>query len=230
MRFNPTRILLILFIAMIAMIVCQGCALFAVKEEKYAQELADDGMEAYQEGDYKEAIESFEKIKDWYPFSKFAMLAELKIADSHYKLKEYDDAVTAYEEFENLHPLNEAIPYVIFQTGLCYFEQVDTPDRDQTRTRKALDAFNRQIKRFPKDIYALKAGEYTNVCYKSLAESELGIGIYYYKSKHYMAALKRFKAVLTNYPDVGVHHQAIQYIAMCEILLSKQDNRIPLRN
>lgn len=227
MRFKPASILLILFITLI---VCQGCALFAVKEEKYAQELADDGMEAYQEGDYKKAIESFEKIKDWYPFSKFAMLAELKIADSHYRLKEYDDAVTAYEEFENLHPLNEAIPYVIFQTGLCYFEQVDTPDRDQTRTRKALDAFNRLTKRFPKDIYALKAGEYINICYKSLAESELGIGIYYFKSKHYMAALKRFKAVLTNYPDVGVHHQAIQYIAMCETLLSKQEIKRPVHN
>lgn len=225
MRFKSTRIILIMFIALF---VFQGCALFAVKEEKYAQELADDGMEAYQEGDYKEAIESFEKIKDWYPFSKFAMLAELKIADSHYKLKEYDDAVAAYEEFENLHPLNEAIPYVIFQTGLCYFEQVDAPDRDQTKARKALDAFNRLTKQFPKDTYALKAGEYTNICYKSLAESELGIGLYYYKSKHYKAALKRFKAVLTNYPDVGVHHQAIQYIAMCETLLLKQDKKSAL--
>lgn len=225
MRAKTTRIILILFIALL---VCQGCALFAVKEEKYAQELADDGMEAYHEGDYKEAIESFEKIKDWYPFSKYAMLAELKIADSHYKLKEYDDAVAAYEEFGNLHPLNDAIPYVIFQTGLCYFEQVDTPDRDQTTARKALDAFNRLIKQFPKDTYALKAGEYTNICYKSLAESEFGIGLYYYKSKYYKAALKRFKAVLTNYPDVGVHQKAIQYIALCETTMSKQDKKSAL--
>lgn len=215
-------------ILFIALLVFQGCAFFAVKEEKYAQELADDGMEAYHEGDYKEAIESFEKIKDWYPFSKFAMLAELKIADSHYKLQEYDDAVAAYEEFENLHPLNDAIPYVIFQTGLCYFEQVDTPDRDQTKARKALDAFSRLIKRFPKDTYALKAGEYINTCYKSLAESEFGIGLYYYKSKNYKAALKRFKAVLTNYPDVGVHRKAIQYIALCETTLSVQDKKSAL--
>ena len=212
----------------ITLLVCQGCALFTVKEDKYAQELADDGMEAYQEGDYKEAIESFEKIKDWYPFSKFAMLAELKIADSHYKLKEYEDAVAAYEEFEKLHPLNDAIPYVLFQTGLSYFEQVDTPDRDQIRTRKALDAFNRLIKRFPKDAYALKAREYTNTCHKSLAESEFGIGLYYYKSKYYKAALKRFKAVLTNYPDVGIHNQAIQYISMCETMLSKQNKKSAL--
>jgi len=225
LRAKLTSIILILFIALL---VCQGCAFFAVKEDKYAQELADDGMEAYHEGDYKRAIESFEKIKDWYPFSKYAMLAELKIADSHYKLKEYDDAVTAYEEFEHLHPLNDAIPYVIFQAGLCYFERVDTPDRDQTTARKALDTFNRLIKQFPKDTYALKAGEYTNICYKSLAESEFGIGLYYYKSKYYKAALKRFKTVITNYPDVGVHQKAIQYIALCETTLSKQDKKSAL--
>ncbi len=179
-------------------------------------------MESYQEGNYRDAIESFEKLKDWYPFSKYAILAELKIADSHFKLKEYEEAVSAYEQFESLHPLNDAIPYIIFQIGLCYFEQVDTPDRDQTTARKALEAFNRLIKQFPNDIYAAKAREYTGICYKSLGESELEIGIFYYKSKHYKAALERFKAVITNYPDVGVHQKALQYIALCETSLSKQ--------
>lgn len=199
-----------------------GCALFQIKEERYAQELASDGMESYQEGKYRDAIESFEKLKDWYPFSKYAILAELKIADSHYKLKEYEEAVSAYEQFENLHPLNDAIPYIIFQIGLCYFEQVDTPDRDQTTARKALEAFNRLIKQFPNNTYAAKAGEYTGICYKSIAGSELEIGVFYYKSKHYKAALERFKAVITNYPDVGVHQKALQYIALCETSLSKQ--------
>jgi len=199
-----------------------SCALFQVKEERYAQELASDGMESYQEGKYKDAIESFEKLKDWYPFSKYATLAELKIADSHYKLKEYEEAVSAYEQFENLHPLNDAIPYVIFQTGLCYFEQVDTPDRDQTTARKALEAFNRLIKQFPNNTYAPKAREYTGICYKSIAGSEFEIGVFYYKSKHYKAALERFKSVIINYPDVGVHQKALQYIALCETSLSKQ--------
>jgi outer membrane protein assembly factor BamD len=92
-----TRLLYLIPVLIIILLTGSSCALFQVKEEKYAQELASDGMEAYQAGKYKDAIESFEKIKDWYPFSKYATLAELKIADSHYKLKEYDEAVSAYE-------------------------------------------------------------------------------------------------------------------------------------
>lgn len=216
------RLFLLIPVLIIILSTGSGCALFQIKEERYAQELASDGMESYQEGDYRDAIESFEKLKDWYPFSKYAILAELKIADSHYKLREYEEAISAYEQFENLHPLNDAIPYVIFQIGSCYFERVDTPDRDQTTARKALEAFNRLIKQFPNDIYAAKAREYTGRCYKSLGESELEIGVFYYKSKHYKAALERFKAVITNYPDVGVHQKALQYIALCETSLSKQ--------
>ncbi|MFH1976511.1 MAG: outer membrane protein assembly factor BamD [Pseudomonadota bacterium] len=216
------RLFPLILVLIIILSTGSGCALFQIKEERYAQELASDGMESYQEGKYKNAIESFEKLKDWYPFSKYAILAELKIADSHYKLKEYEEAVSAYEQFENLHPLNDAIPHIIFQIGLCYFEQVDTPDRDQTTARKALEAFNRLIKQFPNNTYAAKAREYTGICYKSLGESELEIGVFYYKSKHYKAALERFKSVIINYPDVGVHQKALQYIALCETSLSKQ--------
>jgi len=211
----------IIALILISLFVFSGCAWFKPKEEKNAQELVSDGMDQFNNGDYKDAIESFEKLKDWYPFSKFVILAELKIADAHYHIKEYDSAVEAYESFENLHPRNEAIPYVIFQTGRCYFEQIDTIDRDQTPAKKALDIFTRLKKQFPDDPYATKAEEHIKECNKSLAGHEFYVGEFYYKSKHYKAALNRFKSVLTNYPDVGIHQQALQYITLCEDLATK---------
>ena len=125
-----------------------GCSWFQSKEEKPAQELASEGMESYKKGNYDKAIESFQKIKDWYPFSKYAILAELKIADSHFNLKAYEEAIFAYEEFENLHPRNEAIPYVIYQIGRSYYVQIDSIDCDQIFSQKALDTFNRLIKQY----------------------------------------------------------------------------------
>jgi outer membrane protein assembly factor BamD len=173
-------------------------------------------MNAFESEKYRKAIESFEKLKDWYPFSKYAILAELKIADSFYNLNEYGEAVFAYEEFENLHPRNEAVPYVIFQTGNCYFEQMDTVDRDQAVVQKALDIYKRLIRQYPDDVYAVKAQKNVRECEKSLAGHELYVGIFYYKSRHYKPALSRFKAVLSNYPDVGIHDQALHYITLCE--------------
>jgi outer membrane protein assembly factor BamD len=104
-------------VVVVCSLLLSGCGLFDTKEEGSAQELAWEGMDAFNEGNYKSAIASFEKLKDWYPFSKFSILAELKIPDAHYKLGQYEEAVAGYEEFESLHPRNEAITYVIFQIG-----------------------------------------------------------------------------------------------------------------
>jgi len=207
---------------LVSLLLISGCAWFETKEERSAQELVSDGMDQFNDGDYKKAIESFEKLKDWYPFSKFVILAELKTADAYYRLKKYEDAVVGYEDFENLHPRNEAIPYVIYQTGLCYFEQIDTIDRDHTPAIKAMEIFMRLQKQFPGNLYANRAEEHIKKCIKILAGHEFYVAFYYFKTKHYKAALNRFKWVLANYPDVGVHEKALQYIALCEDLLKKQ--------
>ncbi|MBU0987820.1 MAG: outer membrane protein assembly factor BamD [Proteobacteria bacterium] len=211
-----------LFVCIIALLALSSCAWFGTKEERPAHELASEGMDQFNSGDYKDAIESFEKLKDWYPFSKYAILAELKIADAHYRLEEYEEAIQAYENFESLHPRNEAIPYVIYQIGLCYFERIDTIDRDQSTAQKALDTFERLRNQFPKNTYAIKAEEHINKCLQSLAGHEFYVGLFYYQTKHYKAALHRFKAVLTKYPDVGVHQKALQYVAQCEELIKNQ--------
>ena len=192
------------------------------EETKPAQQLAWDGMDAFEDGDYRDAIDSFQQLKDWYPFSKYAILAELKIADGHYHLQQYEEAIFAYEEFEKLHPRNEAIPYVIYQIGLSYYDQIDTIDRDQKPARKALETFQRLIKQFPNDQYARSATEHIPKCLKSLAGNDYYIGLFYYKSKHYKAALSRFMSVLSNYPDVGYHQDALQFIAKCEASLSEE--------
>jgi len=212
----------LIVVCLISLLAFSGCAGKQLKEEKSAQELASEGMKDYKKKNYRSAIVTFEKLKDWYPFNKLANLAELKIADAHYQLKEYDEAVMAYSAFENLHPRNDAIPYVIYQVGRCFFDQLDTTDRDQSVAQKALNIFVRLTRQFPQDPYTEKAGEHIAICLKSLAENEFYVGLFYYKSKHYKAALNRFTAVLTNYPDVGVQQKALQYIALCEGNLKNQ--------
>ncbi len=214
----------LIFIAILPFFL-SGCVLFELfgedESDETAQTLAWDGMDDYESGDYEGAKEAFEKLKDWYPYSDYAKLAELKIADANYKLGNYEEAVFAYEEFESLHPRNEAIPYVIYMTGMCYFEQIDTPDRDQSSAQKALETFGRLQRDYPNDPYTVKAQEHINACLRSLAMAELSIGRFYYKSKHYKAAMRRFKNVLTRYPDVGIHQEALKLIAKTEASLAK---------
>jgi len=212
--------IIIVFCVAVALV---GCVPKDADVEKPAHELAANGTEAFEEREYKDAIKYFGKLRDWYPFSKYAKLAELKIADAHYHLGEYDEAIMAYEEFEELHPKNEAIPYVIYQIGLCHYEQLDTVDRDQRSASQAIATFNRLFKNYPDDPYSLKAQELYRLCLKSLAEHDLYVGLFYYKTKHYKAALQRFQAVVQQYPDVGAHQTALKYIAACKTVLAEQE-------
>lgn len=202
---------------MVIVLLCTGCAWFGRdRPEKPAHELVQEGVEAYDRGRYSAALKSFEQLKNWYPFSQYAILAELKIADAHYHLGQYPEAVAAYEEFERLHPRNEAVPYVVYQIGRCHYEQIDTVDRDQTAARNALETFQRLMRQFPEDDYARKAAGHVVTCLQSLAGHELYVGRYYLREKLYEAALHRFLAVITEYPDVGHHYEALRHIAQCE--------------
>jgi outer membrane protein assembly factor BamD len=190
-------------------------------ENQTAEELAWAGMEYYDDGSYKKAVDSFQRLKDIYPFSQYAILAELKIGDAHYRLEQYEDAIFAYEEFEKLHPRNEAIPYVIYQIGRSHFDRMTTADRDQSSTRKALETFQRLIQQHPDSPYARSAAEHVVSCYKSLSGHDFGIGVFYFNSKHYPAALARFRSVVIDYPDVGYHQQALDYIARTEAKIAE---------
>ena len=84
------RIYIVFALILLTPLFLQGCSWFRSKSEKSAQELVDEGIQAFNKKRYRQAIDSFTTLKDWYPFSKFAIVAELKIADAYYNLKEYE--------------------------------------------------------------------------------------------------------------------------------------------
>ena len=197
-----------------------GCSWFRSQQAGTPEQLALQGMEAFEEEDYSDALKAFNKLKERYPYSRYAILAELKVADAHFYKKEYPEAVAAYEEFASLHPKNEAIPYVLYQIGACYYEQLYTRDRDQTPTRQAIVSFERVLQSHPDSPQASKAKERIQICRELLAENELYVARYYYKSKFYKAALARFEGVLTDYKDV-ISQETLQEVEH-RILICKQ--------
>ncbi|NOX33558.1 MAG: outer membrane protein assembly factor BamD [Deltaproteobacteria bacterium] len=200
-----------------------GCSLFESSHEmeRSAQELVSDGSSAFVAGEYKTALKAYTDLKDWYPFSRYAILAELKIADAHYMLEEYDEAIPAYEEFEKMHPRNEAIPYVIYRTGLCWFNQLDTVDRDNTPAKNSLAQFRRLIDQYPESEYAVKAKANIKKCTANLSGHELYVADFYYKTKHYKAALKRYEYLVENYPGSKESREALNKIPDCRALANK---------
>ena len=200
-----------------------GCSFFggSNKQEPNAQQLVSEGSSAFVSGDYKTAVKAYTDLKDWYPFSKYAILAELKIADSHYNLEAYDEAILAYEEFERMHPKNEAIPDIIYRIGLCWFNQLGTVDRDHTPAKNSLSQFNRLIDQFPSSEYVAQAKVNIKKCRENLSGHELYVANFYMRTKHYEAALKRFEYLVEHYPGTEESKEALIKIPECRTLANK---------
>jgi outer membrane protein assembly factor BamD len=181
------------------------------------------GLERLERNEYERAEMAFLAIKNRYPYSKQVITAELKMAESHVRRKDFDSALLVYYDFERLHPKDNNIPYVIYQEGLCNFEQVSTIDREQTHVIEAKQEFERLIKRFPDSKYANKARGYLRKCLVHLAEYELYVGHFYFKMGEYEAAMHRYKYIIQNYPDMGQYHEALEYIGKCKKRLAEKN-------
>jgi outer membrane protein assembly factor BamD len=187
--------------------------------------LAQEGIKDLKKKNYQDAAETFQKVRDRYPYSKQALLAQIKLADAYFYQKKYDEAVQAYKDFEKLHPTNKAVPYCIYRRGLCYYRQRSTIDRDQTYTTKALAEFRLLRKKFPQSEYVAKAEKCMARCRLDLAEHEFYIAEFYYNTKRYQAALDRYQAVVQDYPEFPKKGEAQERIAACQKILAMPDKK-----
>ncbi|EIM62212.1 outer membrane protein assembly factor BamD [Desulfobacter postgatei] len=202
------------FITGLVFLLLSGCSLYEEKHQmnKNAQQLAAEGAASFINEDYEDAIKAYTDLKDWYPFSKYAILAELKIADAHFHLEEYPEAIAAYENFEKMHPKNEAVPYIINQIAMCWFNQIDTIDRDETPAKKAMAEFERLIRLFPEDEHSQEALAHIDACIDNMAAHELYVANFYNKTEKYEAALKRYQYIVENYAGTDQSRIALEKI------------------
>ena len=171
-------------------------------------DLSEKAMHFFVHGRYLSAQDVFQKVKDHYPFSPYASLAELRLADCKFYLKNYEEAVLLYKEFEKLHPTNEALPYVIFQEGSCYYRLMATPDRDQTYTHKLIETYRRLLKRFPNSSFSYEAHRRIAEARERLAQHEIVVARWYLNTRQWPQAKNRLETVLELYPDTAASSKA----------------------
>ncbi len=181
---------------------------FSSRTADSPEALAMKGLDYYEHGKYEKAKRSFEKLLSSYPFSEYSLLAELKTADSNFYLEEYEEAVLQYMDFEKRHPTNEAIPYVMFQIGMCYYKQIDTIDRDVSNANNAIYSFSKLLRAFPNSPYKDETRTRIRAARNFLAYHEFYVASYYMRTGSHEEAKARLEQLLKQYPESTVSPQA----------------------
>ncbi|MFW5932282.1 MAG: outer membrane protein assembly factor BamD [Desulfohalobiaceae bacterium] len=171
------------------------------QEPETAREMLQAGEEAFQDEDYREAIKQFRRIKERFPFSPQAAQAEIRLADSYFEAGQYEGAIQAYKEFESLHPGHERLPYVLYRIGQANLRQFKSIDLPQDNVREARQYFSRLEQSFPGSEYADQAREKREQCERHLAQHEIFVADFYWRTKRYLPAWKRYQNVLQDFPE-----------------------------
>jgi outer membrane protein assembly factor BamD len=218
-RFLPLAIGLVLLNSLTT--VLTGCSGKPVDEGDPAS-LYSDAEEEIKSDHYQIAIEKLRTIKNKFPYSKFSLDAQLRIADVLFMQESYAEAAASYETFRDLHPKHEKTAYAMFRVGKSYFNDIPSPiSRDLTPATKAQDAYNEFLRRFPADKQADEARKDVADIRKILADKELYIGDFYYKRDFLESAKPRYQKVVNSFPETDAAKDAKERIAKIDKRLSE---------
>ena len=172
---------------------------------------------------YKKAEKLFQKVERQFPYSKWATQAQLMAAYSAYRDLRYDEAIQGLERFIELHPGSDEIVYAHYLKALCHYERISDVQRDQQRTRKALEALNTVIKRFPDSKYVRDAKLKRDLVRDHLAGKHMSIGRYYLKNGQINAAIGRFTQVIEEFETTSHTPEALYRLVEAYLKLGVED-------
>lgn len=175
------------------------------------------------DSDSTKAIESFQQIVDNYPYSDYAVLSELKIADAYFADEKYDEALSYYRDFSELHPGHEQVPYALLQAAKCHYNETKDPQRDQTATRQALSLLDTLLAKYPATPQAIEGEALWKELRIRLGESEMDIAAFYMKRAEYQSAADRYRNVLNRYPGLGLDADALYKLGVCYQRMNRED-------
>ena len=170
-------------------------------------------------GSYSDASKAYAEVERQHPYSQWATHAELMEAYANYQDLNYDDAITALNQFIELHPGNSEVAYAYYLRALCNYEQISDVRRDQTFAREALKGMQDVVSRFPDSPYAQDAKLKISLIYDHLAGAEMNVGRWYMSQKLYIAAIDRFRIVVDKYQETSHVPEALERLVECYVSL-----------
>jgi len=180
-----------------------------VEQTDPADVLYNQGLANLETGRLKEAAAKFDAVDRQHPYSEFARKSMVMSAFAQYRQGNYDEAINAGKRYVNLYPSTPDAAYAQYIVGLSYFRQIRDVTQDQKESRRAIEAMEEVVARWPDSEYVEDAKAKIRFARDQLAGKEMQIGRYYLERREYLAAIKRFRYVVEQYPNTRHVEEAL---------------------
>jgi outer membrane protein assembly factor BamD len=224
----PLRVAARHAVPLLVLLLLGGCGVFggkphtdAAKPAEVSQNLPpagtlyNDGLADLRKDDNKAASTAFDQVEVNYPYSTWSTHAELLHGFAEYKRQDFTAAIGALNRFIELHPVSSDIAYAYYLRALCYYEQIEGVQRDQTFTLQAVQALQDVVARFPNSAYARDARVKLRLAQNRLAGHDMSIGRFYESQHLYAAAVGRYQSVVEDYQTTTYVPEALERLVEC---------------
>jgi outer membrane protein assembly factor BamD len=187
------------------------------------EDLYNNGIDALNSHRYDSATDQFNLVEQNYPYSTWAVNAQLMQGYTQYLRNNYTEAIAQLDRFIQLHPAHRDVAYAYYLRALCYYEQIADIQRDQRGTQDAMDALQQVVNRFPDSAYARDARLKIDLCRDHLAGKEMEIGRWYERQHLYEAAIGRFQRVVDDFQTTNHVPEALHRLTEIYLILGLKD-------
>jgi outer membrane protein assembly factor BamD len=191
------------------------------------------GVHELQDESYPEALNYFTFVKTKFPFSRFATLAELRMADTYYAQEKYLEAIDAYKLFLKFHPIHPDVQSGYVSYRICEANMKQMPsdwfliphsyEKDQAATKEALRELVSFLRTHNKSKYLSEVKKLYRECVRRLADHELYVARFYLDRKKPKAAIFRLETLLQQYPDAGMDPEVMLLLGQTYMMMEKKD-------
>lgn len=192
----------------------------AVPEAEVLYNRAVDALNARR---YGTSAAQFDQVEQNYPYSSWAVNAQLMQGYAEYLQSKYTQAIATLDRFIQLHPSHRDISYAYYLRALAFYEQIADVQRDQRATQDAMGALQEVVNRFPDSAYGRDARLKIDLARDHLAGKEMEVGRYYLNQKLYPAAINRFQRVVEEFQTTNHAAEALHRLTEIYLLLGLTD-------
>ena len=166
--------------------------------------LLDRGNEALKDRSWTRARTYFSELLESYPQSPLRADAKLGVGDTFLgedNSASYVYAQNEYREFLSFYPTNPRADYAQMQLGMVHFNQMLSPQRDQTATREAIKEFQTFVDRYPNSSLITQVKQRLREAKDRLSDADMVVANFYLSIRLYSGAEPRYRHVLDTDPE-----------------------------
>lgn len=190
----------------------------------------NEALKAFKSKDWDDAKALFGEVKKLFPYTRYARLSELRLADIGFEQEKFAESTTAYREFIQAHRNDPEVEYARYRVTKALFRDIDDTiflppqeERDQATAFEAYKEIRGFLRDYPRSPHEKEERYMYEVVVGRLVRHELYVARFYLRADNFPAAVARIDYAVKAYRGSTLEPEALLLKAETLMKMKKLD-------